>query len=263
LALSAITKWGYRRTFWEILKMDEPSMAAIAKMIDHALLHPTLTDSDIGDGCELAQKYDVATVCVKPYAIPLAVECLQGSAVDVCAVIGFPHGNSTIDIKTREAAAAVEAGALEVDMVVNVGKVLGEAWDYLRGEIASVNGAVVAAGGILKVIFENDYLQDRHIETLCEVCSKIGVAFVKTSSGFGFVRQPNGMYSYIGATTHHLELMVTHSANGVQVKASGGIRNLDDLLRMRAIGATRIGTSSTEAIMEEALSRGYKSSSIS
>lgn len=243
--------------------MDDSSATAIAKMIDHALLHPTLTDSDIRAGCALACKYDVATVCVKPYAIPLAAQCLQGSAVDVCAVIGFPHGNSTIDIKTREAAAAVEAGASEIDMVVNIGKVLGEAWDYVRGEIASVNGAVVATGGILKVIFENDYLQDRHIETLCKVCSKIGVAFVKTSTGFGFVRQPNGMYSYKGATTHHLELMVAHSANGVQVKASGGISSLDDLLRMRAIGAKRIGTSSTEAIMEEAISRGHKSTLIS
>src|SRR6186997_1172596 len=173
-----------------------PSLRDLAKMIDHSLLHPTMTDDEIRKGCELSRKYDVATACVKPYAIPLAKEILAGSNVGVCPVIGFPHGNSATAIKAREADDAARAGGSEIDMVVNIGKVLGGDWEYVTAEIKAINDAVVAAGAILKVIFENDYLQDAHIIRLCEICSSIGVAFVKTSTGYGFVRQENGMYSY-------------------------------------------------------------------
>lgn len=237
--------------------MDQPTLKEIAKMIDHSLLHPTMTDSDIKKGCALAKKYDVATACVKPYAIPLSAEILDNSGVDVCAVIGFPHGNSTIDIKVKEAIASVRAGAPEIDMVVNIGKVLGDEWDYVREEIKAINEAVVSQQGILKVIFENDYLQDGHIIKLCELCSELKVAFVKTSTGYGFVKQSNGMYSYKGATDRHLKLMVRHCAKGIQIKAAGGVRTLDDLLRVRKLGVTRIGASATESIMEEAIGRGY------
>jgi deoxyribose-phosphate aldolase len=179
----------------------------LAKMIDHSLLHPTMTDAEVKKGCELARAYDVATACVKPYSIPLAREVLDGSSVLVCPVIGFPHGNSTTTIKVREAEAAALGGGAEIDMVVNIGKALGGDWDYVRDEIQAINTVVVANGAILKVIFENDYLRDEHIIRLCSICSEIGTAFVKTSTGYGFVKQPDGSYNYKGATIPHLKLM--------------------------------------------------------
>lgn len=234
------------------------TIKSLAKMIDHSLLHPTMTDEAIRAGCELARKYDVATACVKPYAIRLAKNVLDNSEVGVCAVIAFPHGNSTTGIKVREAAEAVMEGATEIDMVVNIGKVLGGDWDYVSAEIKTVNGAVVEAGAISKVIFENDYLEDAHIIRLCEICSKHSVAFVKTSTGYGFVKQPNGFYAYAGATDHALRLMREHCAPSVQVKAAGGVRTLDDLLRVRGLGVTRIGATATKSILEEAKRRGYQ-----
>ena len=237
--------------------MDETiTLKSLAKMIDHSLLHPTMTDKVIATGCELARQYDVATACVKPYSIELAKSILDGSGVGVCAVIAFPHGNSTPAIKVREAAEAAGAGATEIDMVVNIGKVLGGDWDYVSSEIKEINETVVRAGAILKVIFENDYLADEHIVRLCEICSQHAVAFVKTSTGYGFVKQPNGFYSYLGATDHALQLMREHSAPGVQIKAAGGVRSLDDLLRVRKLGVTRIGATATREILEEARQRG-------
>ncbi len=236
---------------------EQIQLRTLAKMIDHSLLHPTMTDEVIAAGCKLARQYDVATACVKPYSIPLAKEILAGSEVGVCAVIAFPHGNSTSAIKVSEAEAAVEAGASEIDMVINIGKALGGAWDYVSEEIRLINETVVGGGAILKVIFENDYLQDEHIIRLCEICSEHGVAFVKTSTGYGFVKQPNGFYSYAGATDHALALMRKHSAPAVQVKAAGGVRSLDDLLRVRRLGVTRIGATATREILEEAKERGY------
>jgi deoxyribose-phosphate aldolase len=228
----------------------------LAKMIDHSLLHPTMTDDDVREGCRISREYDVATACVKPYAIPLTKELLEGSDVKVCAVIGFPHGNSTTAIKVAEASAAVEEGAPEIDMVLNAGKALGGDYDYVAKEVGAVNEAVVSRGGILKVIFENDFLQDEHIVKLCEVCSKVGVAFVKTSTGYGFVKQDNGMYTYKGAQDHHLKLMREHCPPSVQIKAAGGVRTLDDLLRVRALGVTRIGATATKVILDEAKKRG-------
>ena len=236
---------------------QNPSLRDLAKMIDHSLLHPTMTDADIRKGCEISRKYDVATACIKPYAIPMVRELLAGSEVGVCAVIAFPHGNSAPAIKVREAEEAAKAGSTEIDMVVNIGKVLGGEWKYVSDEIRDINNAVVQNGAILKVIFENDYLQDEHIIRLCEICSEHKCAFVKTSSGYGFVKQPNGDYNYKGATDHHLALMRKHSAPVVQIKAAGGVRTLDDLLRVRALGATRSGATATEAILEEAKKRGF------
>lgn len=227
----------------------------LAKMIDHSLLHPTMTDAEIADGCRLAREYDVATACVKPYSIELAKEILAGSDVGVCPVIGFPHGNSATAIKLAEAEAAARAGGSEIDAVINVGKALGGDWTYLRGEIRGINDVVLGNGAILKVIFENDYLQDKHIVRLCEICSEAGVAFVKTSTGYGFVKQPDGGYNYKGATDHHLRLMRDHCAPGVQIKAAGGVRTLDDLLRVRELGVTRVGATATRAMLEEAKRR--------
>ena len=236
---------------------NSPSLKTLAKMIDHSLLHPTMTDRAIVSGCELALQYNVATACVKPYAVPLAKSLLEGSEVGVCAVIAFPHGNSLTPIKLLEAGAAVAAGATEIDMVTNIGKVLSGDWDYTSEEIRTVNDLVVSGDAILKVIFENDYLEDAQIIRLCEICSEYEVAFVKTSTGYGFVKQPNGYYSYAGATDHALRLMRTHSAPEVQVKAAGGVRTLDDLLRVRALGVTRIGATATREILEEAKRRGF------
>lgn len=234
------------------------TLKSLAKMIDHSLLHPTMTDADIIKGCELAKRYDVATACIKPYSIPLVKNLLAGSGVGVCPVIAFPHGNSSMNIKVKEAEEAAIAGGTEIDMVVNIGKVLGGDWDYVSREIKAINDAVTANQAILKVIFENDFLQDEQIIRLCEICSEHEVAFVKTSSGYGFVKQNDGSYNYKGATISHLKLMRKHSAPAVQIKAAGGIRTLDDLLSVRAIGVTRIGATTTEAILEEAKQRGIQ-----
>jgi deoxyribose-phosphate aldolase len=237
---------------------DVISLKSLAKMIDHSLLHPTLTDEAIEQGCRLARRYDVATACVKPYAVQMARSVLSGSDVGVCAVVGFPHGNSTEWIKLKEAEEAIKDGAAEIDVVVNIGKVLGNAWEYVSGEIAAVNHATVDNGAILKVIFENDYLEDKHIIKLCEICSLHAVAFVKTSTGYGFVKQANGMYNYAGATDHHLRLMRERCPQTIGIKAAGGVRTLDDLLRVRGLGVSRIGATATESILEEARKRGYR-----
>jgi deoxyribose-phosphate aldolase len=235
----------------------EPTRKELAKMIDHSLLHPTMTDDTIREGCLLARKYDVATACVKPYSIRMAKEILEGSDVGVCAVIGFPHGNSTPAIKVAETRQAIEDGAGEIDMVINIGKALGGDWQYVADEIKAINDVCVDEGALLKVIFETDYLVDEQIIRLCEICSGQRTAFVKTSTGYGFVKQPNGDYNYQGATDHNLALMRKHCDPAVQIKAAGGVRTLDDLLRVRALGVTRSGATATEAILIEARKRGY------
>jgi len=228
----------------------------IAKMIDHSLLHPTLTDEELREGCEFAKKYNVASVCIKPYAVRSAAAILEGSDVRVGTVIGFPHGNSRVEVKAYEAETACQEGAVELDMVVNIGKVLSEDWDYIEEEIKAVNDVANKYEAMLKVIFENDFLpQDKYKIKLCEICSKLKVAFVKTSTGYGFVKGENNKYSYKGATDHDLELMRKHCSPEVQVKAAGGVRTLDDVLRVREIGVTRIGASATEAILTEARRR--------
>jgi deoxyribose-phosphate aldolase len=236
--------------------MNPVPVREIAKMIDHALLHPTLTDAELRAGCELALAYDVASVCIKPYAVETATELLSGSDVLVGTVIGFPHGSNSISLKVAETIQACRDGAVEIDMVVNIGKVLSEDWAYVANEIRAVHGTCQAYKAILKVIFENDFLlTDTFKIRLCEVCTEVGVAFVKTSTGFGFVKGADGKYDYIGATEYDLQLMLTHVGPNVQVKASGGIRTLDELLRVKGLGVTRVGTSSTTAIITEAYRR--------
>jgi deoxyribose-phosphate aldolase len=235
------------------------SLPQLAQHIDHSLLHPTMTDVEVTAGLDVAKKYAVAAACVKPYNVPEAALALAGTPVRVCAVVGFPHGSSTTFSKIVEAADAVRAGAVEIDVVVNVGKVLSGDWDYVEHELTAVNATTVGSGGILKVIFENDFLQEEHIVRLCEICSRVGVAFVKTSTGYGFVKQPlsaGGGYNYRGATFPHLKLMKAHVADGVKVKAAGGIRTLDDFLHVVSLGVERVGLSVTVAILEEAKQRG-------
>jgi deoxyribose-phosphate aldolase len=165
--------------------MSSVTRTEIAKMIDHSLLHPTMDDRALRDGIALAKRYNVASVCIKPYAVKMAAELLKGSDVMVGAVIGFPHGNSRVDVKVFETERAIEDGAVEIDMVVNVGKVLSEDWEYVRDEIAAVVSTTKKYGATLKVIFENDFLPgDRFKIRLCEICSELQVEFVKTSTGF-------------------------------------------------------------------------------
>jgi deoxyribose-phosphate aldolase len=236
---------------------NKPTLRELAKMIDHSLLHPTMTDVEILKGCEIARRYDVAAVCVKPYAVSMCKAVLAGSSVKMCSVIGFPHGNNTTLIKVAEAEQAIRDGSTEIDMVINIGKALGGNWGFVRTDIEAVNRACESNDAILKVIFETDYLQDEQIIKLCEICSELKVAFVKTSSGYGFVKQASGDYNYKGATEHVLTLMRQHSTPEVQVKAAGGVRTLDQLLRVRAVGATRCGATATETMLEEARKRGY------
>ncbi len=236
--------------------MGKYNVHELAKMIDHSLLHPTMTDADLIRECDVARKYDVASVCIKPYAVPLAKERLTGSGVKVGTVIGFPHGNPAIGTKVFEAEQVCRDGAVEVDMVVNIGKVLGRDWDYVTREIREVLQVVHGNGALLKVIFENDFLPaDEYKIRLCEICSELKVDFVKTSTGYGFVKGPDGKYSYKGATDHDLKLMREHAAPEVQVKAAGGIRTLDDLLRVKELGVTRVGATATVVILEDAKKR--------
>lgn len=232
------------------------TLEQIAKLIDHSLLHPTMTDQHIRTGLEIARRYGCATACVKPYSVPMAKSVLAGSGVGVCVVVGFPHGNSQPEIKVAEAMRAIDDGATEIDVVVNIGKVLSGDWNYVANELGVFNRACVERGAIVKVIFENDYLQDSHIIRLCEICTEKEIAFVKTSSGYGYVKQPSGDYNYKGATEAHLALMRKHSGPKVQVKAAGGVRSLDDVYRVVKLGVTRIGATATEAIIADAVKRG-------
>jgi deoxyribose-phosphate aldolase len=225
-------------------------------MIDHSILHPTFTDDDLKNNCEIAVKYHIATVCVKPYHTKMAAEIMNGSGVAVCAVIGFPHGNSVIDIKAAEALRVIKDGAAEVDMVLNIGKVLQGDWNYIDSEIKTIQDICLRNNAIVKVIFETDYLsRDEDKIKLCELCSRHKVAFVKTSTGYGFVKGSDGKYSYEGATEHNVKLMRKYCAQEIQIKAAGGIRNLEQVLKMRELGVTRIGATATAEIVEEAKRR--------
>ena len=233
--------------------MEKVTAHQIAKMIDHSLLHPTMTDEILREGCELAKQYNVASVCIKPYAVKLAADLLKGTDVMVGTVIGFPHGNSATKVKVFETEQAIADGAVEIDMVVNIGKVLGEEWDYVEEEINEINEACKKGNADLKVIFENDYLTDDKFKIkLCEICTKLKVAFVKTSTGYGFVKQADGSYNYKGATEHDLKLMRKYSAPEIQVKAAGGVRTYEDTLKVRSWGVTRIGATATASIVSAA-----------
>jgi deoxyribose-phosphate aldolase len=225
-------------------------------MIDHSLLHPTMTDRELEAGCRLAMQYEVASVCIKPYWVEQAAELLDDSDVEIGTVVGFPHGNSLIEVKAFETERACDQGAAEIDLVVNIGRVLSEDWRYVEREIQRIYNECHDNGALLKVIFENDFLPSDHFKIrLCEICSAVGVDFVKTSTGYGFVKGPDGKYDYRGATDDDLRLMRRHCAPKVKIKAAGGVRTLDDVLRVRALGVARIGASATAAILEEAKRR--------
>jgi deoxyribose-phosphate aldolase len=214
----------------------------LAKMIDHSLLNPTLSEADLKSGCELAVAYDVASVCIMPYAVPLCAEILAGTTVKVSTTIGFPHGGHETATKLFEANAALAKGAQELDMVVNISRVKSGHWQEVKDDIAAVTEVSHAKDQKIKVIFENAYLTDDEKIKLCEICSELSADWVKTSTG----------YAPSGATTEDLVLMRKHSAPKVQVKAAGGVRDLERSLEVRAIGVTRIGASATAKILDAA-----------
>lgn len=228
------------------------SYAELAKMIDHSLLHPTMTDKELEEGCAIASKYQVASVCIKPYYVKRAVELLQGTGVLVGAVIGFPHGNSTTEVKRYETEMACRDGAVEIDMVINIGKALSGDWDYVERDVHAVCEEAHRHQAIVKVIFENDFLPNDQIKIkLCQICEKAGADYVKTSTGYGFVKQSDGKYNYKGATEQDLKLMRANTSSKVKVKAAGGVRDLDGLIMVRDLGGARCGASATVAMLDE------------
>lgn len=217
----------------------------IAKMIDHALLKPSLTADEMEAGIDLALEYNVASVCILPYYLKRCAERLAGSTVKPSTVIGFPLGGHTTSVKIAEAEQAIADGCIELDMVVNISQVVSGQWSDVQTEIQSIVDLAHASDRKVKVIFENCYLKDAHKIRLCEICSEADADWVKTSTGFG-----SG-----GATETDLKLMRKHAAEHVQVKASGGIRDLDTVLAFRELGVTRCGASGTQAILDECRGR--------
>lgn len=222
---------------------------SVVSLIDHAVLQPTQTDADLRAACEMCVRVGAASVCVKPSMVPLAAELLAGSPVVASTVIGFPHGGTSTGAKVRETEIAVAEGAREVDMVVNIGRVLTEDWRAVELDIRSVVDAARDGDAITKVIFETGLLPTDELKIrLCEISEQAGAAFVKTSTGFGMIKGEGGAMYSTGATDHDVTLMRAHVSDHVQVKASGGIRSLADARRFVSLGATRLGTSGTEAI---------------
>jgi deoxyribose-phosphate aldolase len=233
---------------------------SIVRLIDHAVLQPTQTDDDVRAACELCSELGTASVCVKPSHVPLAVECLNDSATFVSTVIGFPHGGTTTETKVAETELACRQGAQEVDMVANVGKVLSGDWEYVERDIRAVVDTARRGGVITKVIFETGLLPNDDLKIrLCKISEGAGAAFVKTSTGFGYVKQANGAIAATGATEDDVRLMRANCGPTVQVKASGGIRSYDVARRFVELGATRLGTSGTKEIAAGARSEAANS----
>ncbi|MGE5608316.1 MAG: deoxyribose-phosphate aldolase [Bacillota bacterium] len=215
--------------------------ADIAKMIDHSLLNPTITVPELEQGIQLARQYDVASVCIMPFYLRRCADLLRGSTVKASTTIGFPHGGHTTAIKVAEARQALDDGGEELDMVVNISQVLSGNWDYVRADIQAVVDVTHAHKQKVKVIFENCFLKDEQKIRLCQICGEVGADWVKTSTGYGSS----------GATDTDLQLMRQNAPAHVQVKAAGGVRTLDRLLEVRALGVTRVGATRTKEILDE------------
>jgi deoxyribose-phosphate aldolase len=220
----------------------------IAQMIDHSLLRPELTDEDIRKGCEIARRYKVATVCCRPCEVALVKRLLQGSGVKTTTVVGFPHGYNKTETKVFEAEQAIKDGAVELDMVLNIGKLCSGDYDYVKQDIRAVVQVAHRHNVLVKVIFENHYLTDDEKRIACKLSEEAGVDFIKTSTGFA-----GG-----GATLEDLRLMRDNVSQSIQVKAAGGVRDLEMALKVREAGCTRFGATRTETIMEECYKRRGK-----
>jgi deoxyribose-phosphate aldolase len=212
----------------------------IASMIDHSLLKPDLTDTDIQEGCRIAREYRVAAVCVRPCDVPRAAAFLKSSPVRVTTVVGFPHGATTTAAKVFEAKEAMENGAVELDVVLNIGRLKSRDYDYVKTDLEAVTAAAHEKGVIVKVIFENCYLDNEEKIAACRIANEVGVDYVKTSTGFG-----SG-----GAEDRDLKLMREYAAPPIKLKAAGGIRTLERALEVRKLGCSRIGATATVGILE-------------
>src|SRR5215207_11388839 len=224
-----------------ILNSKTITYEQLAKVIDHSLLRPELTEADVIAGCELAARYHVATVCVKPCHVTLAKEQLKGSDVIVSTVVGFPHGRNLTEIKVAEAEKAMDEGALELDMVLNIGQLRSGKNDFVGADIKAVCDAAHARGVKVKVIFENSYLTDDEKITACKLSDAGGADWVKTSTGFAAG----------GATLEDLRLMRANVSEHIQVKAAGGVRTLAALLEVIDAGVTRSGATATATILDD------------
>jgi deoxyribose-phosphate aldolase len=223
------------------LSIEHLSERDIAKTIDHSLLRPELDDEFIEDGCRLAARYDVASVCVRPVDVRRAAELLRGTEVAVGTTVGFPHGNHLTEVKVLEARRALDDGATELDMVLKIGALKSGRDDVVLADVSAIVDVGHAGGAIVKVIFENAYLTDDEKIRACGITAAAGGDFVKTSTGF----------APTGATHDDLRLMRANTPPRIQVKAAGGVRTLDALLEVMALGVTRIGATATETIIED------------
>ncbi len=223
----------------------ELTYETIARRIDHSLLGPTLGGPALEDGCRLAARYDVASVCIKPYAVSLAAQVLKGTRTAVGTTVGFPHGGHATAVKVFETERAIEDGATELDMVVNIGQALAGEWDAVAADIDAVTRACHAQGAIVKVIFENCFLADHQKARLCQICEQVGADYMKTSTGYG-----TG-----GATLDDLRLMRRSASSKVKLKAAGGVRDLDAMIEVIKLGCDRVGSSRTAEILDELKAR--------
>jgi len=215
------------------------SKKKIAKTIDHSLLKPEMTRDEVRQGCEIAKKYDVASVCCKPSDVAFCAEILKGTDVEIGTVVGFPHGSSTTATKVFETKAAIADGATEIDMVLNIGLLKSGMYEEVKSDIKAV---VDAAGGkMVKVILENAYLTDDEKVTACKLCEAAGAHYVKTSSG----------YAPTGATVADVKLMRASVSPKVKVKSAGGVRTLDALIEMLDAGIERSGATTTSTMLDE------------
>jgi deoxyribose-phosphate aldolase len=222
-----------------------PSYTDLSKMIDHSLLNPTLTVQQLENGIALAKAYDTGSVCIMPWYLKRCAQLLAGTTVQPSATIGFPHGVNITSTKVKEAQQVIADGCTELDMVVNISAVLSGKWDYVRDDIKAVIDVAHAAKRRVKVIFENCYLNRDQKIRLCEICTELKADWVKTSTGYG-----TG-----GAVDEDLTLMRQHTPTTIQVKAAGGVRTLDRMLQVRAIGCSRVGATATKVILDEARQR--------
>ena len=221
------------------------TLEQVAKTIDHSILKPDFTYADFEAGAALALKFNTASYCIRPMDVAVAAKALAGSTVNVCTVIGFPHGSSTSAVKAFETADAIKNGAVEIDMVINVSALLSGDYDFVEQDIRGVVEVAHAAGASVKVIFETAFLNDEQIVKACELTERAGADYVKTSTGFASE----------GATLHNVKLMKATVGDRLKVKSSGGVRTLDQLIDYMDAGVTRSGCSATAQVLEEFISK--------